>query len=708
MLKPQKICMMIDAWDPVVGGAQVHIKELVARLVKDHDCEIHLITRDLRGEKKRRPPRTEELMKGKFIVHRIGPRSKFGNVFARLWWCLSAGFYVRKLHLKNHFDLIHAHAFLSSYPARVARFLCGLPIAYTVHGTSLFYRKTGLQSWVEHRLLTHAKYERQITVAENFLDLKNVNKRISVVPNGIDLKKFDKVKVEKEADEIFRVLFVGRFDPIKGVDDLIRGVAELKEEGLTKELEIRLVGYGYEIKKLKKLVRELHLSRVVKFVGMQEGDELIEEYKKADVFVLPSHSEGQSLTLMEAAACKLPILATQVGDNEKIVKEDVNGYLVPSGHPSEIKHYLKRFLGNPHLRKMGDESRAILEELDLTWDSAAEKTYKIYEAVLRDLKGVPAHDKLKDLLKDPRMPHKIFGQLNKRAHLLRINLNRVKVEGPIPCSITVDFERNHGSKDQHGSLKPSVETCKKFLENFKDFSHQQEFKGTFFVQGNLVPHLADELKNFDEDGHELGLHGMYHGLWGDPKWFLNDRPLSKAEKMHFLEAALKNFEDADLTKPVSFRAPNLVMKDESYEVLSDYGFKYDSSYPTFAGGDPLPYETASIKGLPVSFDPIPHFTRAAAVFPVVKYFTMTTYHFLKLSDEELERICKMIFWMQKKSKVKPHLVLMMHSWEFEGSDIYNFCGGDNYSKFAKKFHFLQEKFGVKFLTFENLCKEVCT
>ena len=692
-----------------MGGAQVHIRRLVARLVKEYDCEVHLITRDLKGEKKKRLPRVEEFHDGKFKVHRVGFRSKFGNIPARLWWCFRAGTYARRLHLKEHFDLIHAHAFLSSYPARWAKFLCGLPIVYTVHGTSLFWQKKGWQARLERTLLTKIKYDQQITVAENFRELKNVNKRISVIPNGIDLKRFDKVKVEKPEDEVFRVLYVGRFDAIKGLDDLIRGVHQLAEEGIKKELQVRLVGYGYEINRLKKIVRDLHLSRVFKFVGRKEGEDLIEEYKKADVFVLPSHSEGQSLTLMEAAACRLPILATQVGDNDKLVKEDVNGYLIPPGHPKEIKHYLKRFIGNPHLQKMGDESRAILEAAEMTWESAAEKTHRVYKKVLRDLKGVPASKKLKDLLAEVRLPHHSIGQALRFFKMSKITTKRMRLTEPVMCSLTVDVERNYGSHNDDGSLEPSVQTCKKFFENFKSFCDQQEMKTTLFMQGNLVPELHEELKDFDENGHELGLHGHYHGLWGKVKWFLDDRPLTKAEKMGFLDKSLKNFEEAELNKPVSFRAPNMAIHNDTFPVLADYGIKYDSSFSSFRGVDfgkkfSVPYEMSGVAGLPVSFDPLPHF-KLRKMIPVANYWVMNLYYLLTLPEAELEEAMRRIFWSQKKARVKPHLVFLIHSWEFEAGK-YDYCGGENYSKLAKRIYNLNEKFGFKFLTFENLVNEV--
>ncbi|PIS03503.1 hypothetical protein COT83_05730 [Candidatus Peregrinibacteria bacterium CG10_big_fil_rev_8_21_14_0_10_44_7] len=706
MKKTQNICMVIDAWDPVVGGGQTHVMELSKRFVEDYSCKVHLVTRDLSGG--RHKHKIEELYDGNFVVHRIGVKASFSNIFARVWWCLRAGFYIRKLHMKEHFDLIHAHALLSSYPARLARWLCGLPVIYTVHGTSLFYKKSGFKAWIEKDLLTKIEYDCVISVAANFLKLKNVNKNVCVVPNGIDLAKFDKVPAPEHDHEKFRILYVGRFDTIKGVDVLVRAISELADEGFKKELEVRLVGYGYEIKKLKKLVSKLHLTRVVKFVGMKKEDELIEEYKLADVFVLPSYSEGQSLTLMEACACGLPILATDVGDNSKLVKEDVNGYLVPTGNSHEIAEYLKRFISHPHLQNMGVSSRAILEGSEMTWDNAAARTYDIYGSVFMELKWVPASAKLKDILKDSRMPHFVFHNMARRARMTKFAARNVRISEPVLCSVTVDFERNNGSEDKITSLQPSIETCQRFVSNFKDFAAQQEFKSTLFVQGNLVPHLVPELHTMEDAGHELGVHGMYHGLWGGAKWFLDDRPLTKAEKMEFLSAAMKNFEEAGLKKPVSFRAPNLVANDETYDVLAEYGITYDSSYSSFAGGSPLPYEINGVKGVPVSFDPTPHFDSAGLIFPVVKYFMMTTYHFLRMSDEEIEEILRMIFLVQRKAKVKPHLVLLMHSWEYEASEVFKFCGGDNYTKLAKRLYFLQEKFGLNFKTFAELTEAVCT
>ena len=710
LIKPKKICMVIDSWDPLIGGAQQHIKELSRRLVTDYGCEVHLVTRNILLKGKPWMPRNEIFMDGKFTVHRVGVPSGFKNIFARLSWCVFAGFFIRRLHIKEHFDLIHAHAFLSSYPARFARFLCGLPVIYSIHGTSLFHKKSGLSAKVESDLLTKIKYDQEITVAENFLKLKNVNKHVVVIPNGVDVSVYDKVEVEKPNDGILRILYVGRFDPIKGVPVLLKGIHALTKDGYKKEIEVHLVGYGYEIEKLRKIVRELHLTRIVKFLGRLEGEDLIKEYKSCDVFVLPSYSEGQSLTLMEACACGLPILATQVGDNDKLVKENVNGFLVQPGSHIEIKQYLEMMIENPHLKRMGEASRIILSESGLTWDNCAQKTFDVYSRVYMRLKGVPAITKWRDLLREPRLPHRFWGQAMRHLSMTKMAIRKITIDEPILCSITVDVENNFGSNNDDGDIRPTLHTCGKFFDSFKNFSEQQEFKSTLFVQGDLVPHLADTLKSFEASGHEIGVHE----LWSGVKWFLDDRPTTRSEKALFLDQILKNFSEAGLRKPLSFRAPNMSASHETIKMLSEFGFKYDSSFASHRGRDfgmtaPLPYEVCGIKGVPVSFDPLPHFQRRALVVPVSLYWVLNLYYLVNLKDEELEDVIMRILLVQKRHNVKPHLVFLMHSWEFESSDLSSYCGGENYTKLAMKLYNLREKFKLKFTTFESLVTNIiCT
>jgi len=82
----------------------------------------------------------------------------------------------------------------------------------------------------------------------------------------------------------------------------------------------------------KKLIEKYKLEKYFVFKGKLFGDDLISEYKRNHVFVLPSLAEGQPLTLLEAMASKLPVIVTDVGDNSYFVKNHENGYILPSAN----------------------------------------------------------------------------------------------------------------------------------------------------------------------------------------------------------------------------------------------------------------------------------------------------------------------------------------------------------------------------------------
>ncbi|EKD48127.1 MAG: hypothetical protein ACD_65C00111G0002, partial [uncultured bacterium] len=104
-----------------------------------------------------------------------------------------------------------------------------------------------------------------------------------------------------------------------------------------------------------------------------------------------------------------------------------------------------------------------------------------------------------------------------------------------------------------------------------------------------------------------------------------------------------------------------------------------------------------------------HFQRRALVVPVSLYWVLNLYYLVNLKDEELEDVIMRILLVQKRHNVKPHLVFLMHSWEFESSDLSSYCGGENYTKLAMKLYNLREKFKLKFTTFESLVTNIiCT
>ncbi len=145
------------------------------------------------------------------------------------------------------------------------------------------------------------------------------------------------------------LLFIGRLAPEKGLPYLIEALVLCSQQGLV--LNLVLVGDGSE-QELREQISRYGLKEQVCFKGyVPLGERLWDLYRQADIFVLPSLSEGQGKVLIEAQACGLPIIATRVGGIPTIIKDGVNGLLVQPRSPEAIAKAIQRLLESPELRK---------------------------------------------------------------------------------------------------------------------------------------------------------------------------------------------------------------------------------------------------------------------------------------------------------------------------------------------------------------------
>ena len=283
------------------------------------------------------------------------------HIFLRLFWM----FYVIPQVVFHHFfkqkfDLIHAHSIPAMVSGKILSSILRIPIIVTIHGA---WMKSRLEKFV----LTEIKYDAQITVSRNFLEVTNVNKNVVYIPNGVDIVKFTKLhnrvrRFASRSEVLLRrinfqspkILFVGRKnDPVKGFRILKEAMKLVKEK----------------IPGIKLLVADGSISR----------NEVIKMYSRADLFVLPSLSEGFPLTLLEAWAAKLPVVATAVGEVSYIVKDGVNGYLVPPGKVESLAEAIIAALKNSGLAKMGDNGYNLVKEY--TWEKTVRETLKVYQKI---------------------------------------------------------------------------------------------------------------------------------------------------------------------------------------------------------------------------------------------------------------------------------------------------------------------------------------
>lgn len=183
-----------------------------------------------------------------------------------------------------------------------------------------------------------------------------------------------------------RLLFVGRLEPEKGLPVLIRCVALLKAE--SKRVHLDIVGSGVEEGSLHKLIHDVGVTEDVTFHGyVPYGKSLFAHYHEADVFVLPSLSEGVPTVLLEAMAFGLPIIVSRVGGCKYVIKDRDNGLLVDPGSVSALSEAITELINN---RELADEirHRAKDDSSLYTMEAQQEKILAALVSYLEKVKGI--------------------------------------------------------------------------------------------------------------------------------------------------------------------------------------------------------------------------------------------------------------------------------------------------------------------------------
>ncbi len=191
--------------------------------------------------------------------------------------------------------------------------------------------------------------------------------KLSVVPNGVDLNLF------QPSSHVYRgaplVVSVGRLIFNKGPAVLLAAAKLLRRDGL--KFQIAFVGDGPLRSKLKREVQRAGLEGFVLFMGHRT--DIHEILQRAAIFVRPSFSEGMSLAVLEAMACGLPVIVTDVSGSRELIEDGVQGFIVQSGDAEELARRIKSILINRELGR--DLGRAAREKASrFTWDACAAAT----------------------------------------------------------------------------------------------------------------------------------------------------------------------------------------------------------------------------------------------------------------------------------------------------------------------------------------------
>jgi len=378
-----KVLMLSERWFPTVGGGEEHIRHLSRELVK-LGCEITLISRSLISHDKR-APETETLYGGKFTIHRLMPTTEFESLVGRASYIPFS--MVKSIASKEKFDIVHAQSFSACLTALMLKKMYGKPALCTVHGIyqDAFNDLTDSKSKAElykkiERFVLFRDYDRIITVDKHFVHLAEKFgyplEKVNYIANGVDIESFPVGKKERMGN----FLFVGRLVPQKGLEYLIRASKILKDKGM--EHQVLLVGDGPLKQSLQEIATKLGLGANTKFLGRIPRDELISTYSSSGFFVLPSLWEGLPITLLEAWAAGLPLIATKVGGIPDVCIDGENSILIEPKDPDALADGMSLLFNDKNLAvKIGANGRALVEQ-QFTWQKVAEKTLKVYKELV--------------------------------------------------------------------------------------------------------------------------------------------------------------------------------------------------------------------------------------------------------------------------------------------------------------------------------------
>jgi colanic acid/amylovoran biosynthesis glycosyltransferase len=251
-------------------------------------------------------------------------------------------------------ERIHAH-FASTNAIRgmvLADFL-KVPFSCTGHGSDiLLYPLPCLAEIIQRAdpFITISDYNKNHLVKV----YGSVAQKAEVIRCGVDLSKFK--PNEGKNRKIPNILSVTWLRQAKGVNYLIEALGILRNQNMN--FKCVIVGGGYLSGEIESLIREKGLIPCAELKGPLPHEEVIALYRCADMFVLPSLSEGISISLMEAMAMKLPVVATRITGLSELIIDGENGFLVEPRDPVGIADRIKRLLRDPGLGcKMGAEGR---------------------------------------------------------------------------------------------------------------------------------------------------------------------------------------------------------------------------------------------------------------------------------------------------------------------------------------------------------------
>jgi len=308
------------------------------------------------------------------------------------------------------YSLLHSHYWLSGWVAHELRRQWPIPLVHMFHtlghmknavAASPEEMETDLRIHTEGQIMHWA----DCLVAASPLEKAQMAwlygadpAKIRVIPAGVDTERFRPIPVEVAKAHIGipqerkLILFVGRIEPLKGIETLFRAIAILAKETpcFCDNICVSIIGgegeateatRSAEEERLRELREQLELRDLVTFLGSKDQDALPYYYSAAYVVVVPSYYESFGMVAVEAMACGVPVIASKAGGLMYTIQDGLTGLLFPSNSPAALAEKLCMLLDEPELRdKMGENARQWAQRF--AWPNIADQIVALYGELL--------------------------------------------------------------------------------------------------------------------------------------------------------------------------------------------------------------------------------------------------------------------------------------------------------------------------------------
>lgn len=392
------------------GGMNVYVRDLTKYLGL-HGVHVDVFTR---SQDEHVPHVLHDLGCGNRVVHiPAGPENPLPKIELKKHIPeFISGINAFAQHKQIHYDLIHSHYWLSGLAAIELKEMWHTPIIHMFHTLALLKNQIA-KSPEEIESSIRIDGEKEVINCSDSIVAATPNEKghleglystddekIAVIPPGVDITRFYPIPPD-EAKEFVGIpndermlLFVGRIEPLKGIDILIKAIAQLYKSDVLSECPHYLYIIGgnpdgengemnKEMERLQKLCHDLGVDDLVLFLGKRDQDTLQYYYSAAEIVIMPSHYESFGMVALEAMACGTPVIATQVGGLQHLVQNGKTGFTIPNDNVEILGERLQQLICKSDLREEMSQN-SITYARSYAWTVITPKIIKLYQSIKKN------------------------------------------------------------------------------------------------------------------------------------------------------------------------------------------------------------------------------------------------------------------------------------------------------------------------------------